>query len=86
MKSATMNKRSFLLLAIAFFACQSLTFAQTAKDVFGNSETPILYLGIDFTKAKIIDEPTTKNYCKTGYSAFFYAYIVDWDWHQPDRI
>ena len=60
MKSATMNKRSFLLLAIAFFVCQSLTFAQTAKDVFGNSETPILYLGIDFTKAKIIDEPTSE--------------------------
>jgi hypothetical protein len=60
MKSATMNKRSFLLLAIAFFSCQALTFAQTAKDVFGNSETPILYLGIDFTKAKIIDEPTSE--------------------------
>lgn len=60
MKSATINKRSFLLLAISFFACHALTFAQTAKDAFGNSETPIFYLGIDFTKAKIIDEPTTE--------------------------
>ncbi|HLK30152.1 MAG TPA: hypothetical protein VKT28_16340 [Puia sp.] len=55
MKSAIISKRKFLLLAIAFFACHSFTFAQTAKDVFTNSETPIIYLGIDFTKAKMID-------------------------------
>ena len=30
--------------------------AQTAKEVFGNSDTQILYLGIDFTKAKLIDD------------------------------
>jgi hypothetical protein len=60
MKSATINKRSFLLLAASLFVFNALTFAQTAKDVFGNSETPILYLGIDFTKAKIIDDPTTE--------------------------
>jgi hypothetical protein len=31
------------------------SFAQTLKDVFSNSETPVLYLGIDFSKAKLID-------------------------------
>src|ERR1700712_2363463 len=31
-------------------------FAQTIKDVFNSSETPIFYLGIDFTKAKLIDD------------------------------
>src|ERR1017187_7190952 len=56
MKSATVSKQRFLLLAIVIFACQTLTFAQTLKDVFNNSETPILYLGIDFAKAKLIDD------------------------------
>ena len=44
-------------MAVLFFcvATQPL-FAQTAKDAFTNSETPILYLGIDFTKAKLIDD------------------------------
>ncbi len=50
--------RTFSLLFTALLFCgasQSL-FAQTAKDVFGNSETSIFYLGIDFTKAKLIDD------------------------------
>jgi hypothetical protein len=60
MKSVTINKRSFFLFLVSFFAFNALTFAQTAKDVFSNSETPIIYLGIDFTKAKIIDDPTNE--------------------------
>jgi len=32
--------------------------AQTLKDVFTNSETPIFYYGIDFTKTKVIDDAT----------------------------
>jgi hypothetical protein len=35
---------------------QSLT-AQSAKDVFASSETPVYYLGVDFTLAKLIDAP-----------------------------
>jgi hypothetical protein len=59
MKSVRIPKQKILLLAIAFLACQVFTFAQTtAKDVFGNSETQVLYLGIDFTKTKIIDDAT----------------------------
>lgn len=58
MKSTAVSKRSFQLLAIAFFVCQASTFAQTSKDVFNNSETPLLYLGIDFTKARLIDDAT----------------------------
>lgn len=30
--------------------------AQTLKDVFSSSETPIFYFGVDFTKAKVIDD------------------------------
>jgi hypothetical protein len=59
MKSVRIPKQKVLLLAIALLACQTFTFAQTtAKDVFGNSETQVLYLGIDFTKTKIIDDAT----------------------------
>jgi len=53
--TATIGKRSFLLLLFHLLVCNTI-FAQTAKDVFGNSETQVLYLGIDFTKAKIIGE------------------------------
>ncbi|MFT4155881.1 hypothetical protein [Parafilimonas sp.] len=31
-------------------------FAQTLKDVFTNSETPVFYLGIDFTQTRLIDD------------------------------
>ncbi len=31
-------------------------FAQTAKDIFSSSETPITYLGIDFSKAKLLGD------------------------------
>ncbi len=31
--------------------------AQSLKDFFGNSATPLTYLGIDFTKAKLINYP-----------------------------
>jgi hypothetical protein len=33
-------------------------FSQTLKDFFNSSETPSVYLGVDFTKAKLIDEST----------------------------
>ena len=40
------------------FVCllASPAFSQTLKDLFNSSETPVLYLGIDFTKAKLIDD------------------------------
>jgi hypothetical protein len=33
-------------------------FSQTLKEFFGSSETPAMYLGIDFTKARLIDDAT----------------------------
>lgn len=50
------------LIAFFFFLGTTASFAQTAKDVFTNSETPILYLGVDFTKSKAIDELTTSEF------------------------
>ncbi len=46
----------FMCFIAAALLCQPV-FAQTLKDVFNSSETPLLYLGIDFTKAKLIDDP-----------------------------
>jgi hypothetical protein len=47
------------LLFVLFIACFAQpSFAQTAKDVFNSSETPVFYLGIDFTKARLIDDAT----------------------------
>ncbi len=52
-------KRSFAIVVAFFLVCGSLqsVMAQTAKDIFYSSETPITYLGIDFTNAKLIGDP-----------------------------
>jgi hypothetical protein len=50
------------LIALFFFFGTPSAFAQTAKDVFTNSETPILFLGVDFTKSKAIDELTISEF------------------------
>jgi hypothetical protein len=55
-------KRTASFIRLIFFlfitgAAQS-SIAQTAKEVFNSSETPVLYLGIDFTKARLIDDAT----------------------------
>ena len=54
-------KLKWLIALFLFFGTTS-AFAQTAKDVFTNSETQILYLGIDFTKVKVIDELTVSEF------------------------
>lgn len=46
--------RLFVLILLLLPA--TAAFSQTLKDVFANSETPLLYLGIDFTKARLIDD------------------------------
>jgi hypothetical protein len=46
--------RVFLISNLFFSATAGFT--QSLKEVFNNSETPLLYLGVDFTKAKIIDD------------------------------
>lgn len=48
-----LKKLNWLLAFLFFFGAQAS--AQTLKDVFNNSESPILYLGIDFSKSKLID-------------------------------
>ena len=53
------SKYSIMLFtALCFCLSAQNAFSQTAKDVFTNSETPIFYLGIDFTQARLIDDAT----------------------------
>jgi len=50
--------RLFILLVV-MTASQLTGFSQTLKDVFTNSETPVFFYGVDFTKTKLIDDPAT---------------------------
>ncbi len=46
------------LSLFTFFVCFALFLkAQTLNEVLNNTETPIFYYGIDFTKAKLIGDP-----------------------------
>jgi hypothetical protein len=47
-----------LMFVLLIAGAANAAFAQTAKDVFNSSETNVLYLGIDFTKARLIDDAT----------------------------
>jgi hypothetical protein len=49
-------KFSWLFALVFIFGNFQNASAQTLKDFFNNSETPLTYLGIDFTKAKLINE------------------------------
>jgi len=44
-------------IGIFLFCCISTaSFSQTLKEAFGNNESPIVYLGIDFSKCKLLDD------------------------------
>ena len=43
------------IIALVLFFGGTQTFAQTLKDVFNNSESPVLYLGIDFSRSRLLD-------------------------------
>jgi hypothetical protein len=51
------NYRRLFIFLVIVIAAQFRVSAQTLKDMFTNSETPVLYYGIDFTKARVIDDP-----------------------------
>lgn len=52
-----MNKLSGLIAVLFFLGTTQPLAAQKLKDVFNSSETPVFYLGIDFTLARLIDAP-----------------------------
>jgi hypothetical protein len=49
-------KTNWLILISIFFSNIQSATAQTLKDVFTSSETAILYLGIDYTQARLMGE------------------------------
>lgn len=49
------NKLSWLVSIVLFCGISNSAFSQTLKDVFSNSASPIFYLGIDFSKARLLD-------------------------------
>lgn len=51
-----MLKANWLILVLFFFSGIRPLPAQTIKDVFTSSETSILYLGIDYTQARLIND------------------------------
>lgn len=52
------QKLSWLFAFVLLFGSSTQSFSQTIKDFFSNSETPTVYLGIDFTKARLINSLT----------------------------
>ena len=57
MKKATLFKQFGLLLAmLALFQCALI--GQTLKEFFNDNSIPLLYLGIDFTRTRLIDDNT----------------------------
>lgn len=45
----------FVVAALSILGTTTSSFSQTLKDFFSNSESPVVYLGIDFSKAKLLD-------------------------------
>lgn len=50
------------LLFLAIYATPDFLPAQSAKDIFSSSETPITYLGIDFSNARLIGDAAADAY------------------------
>ena len=46
------------LFVVVFFGINLSAGAQTLKEVLNSSETPLFYLGVDFTQARLIDDAT----------------------------
>lgn len=51
------QKFSWLFALVMFFAGSTTSFSQTIKDFFSNTSTPLTYLGIDYTRNKLINNP-----------------------------
>ena len=44
------------LVAFAFIGLSQPVYSQTAKEIFNSSETPLTYLGIDFSQARLMGD------------------------------
>lgn len=50
------SKLNWLLATVLFCVVSESAFSQSLKEVFTDSESPIFYLGIDFSKARLIGD------------------------------
>lgn len=53
-----LHKLNWLFAVLLLSSLSQSAFSQTLKDFFSTSEAPTVYLGIDFTKARLINSPT----------------------------
>lgn len=51
----TFTKSKWLVAVFIFLGGSAASSAQSLKDVFNNSESPLVYLGIDFSQARLLD-------------------------------
>ncbi|MEO6542240.1 MAG: hypothetical protein ABIN74_14655 [Ferruginibacter sp.] len=51
------QKISWLLVLVFFLGSSTLSFSQAIKDFFNNTTTPLTYLGIDYAKNRLINDP-----------------------------
>jgi hypothetical protein len=49
------NKLSWVVIIVLLCGINTSAFSQNLKDVFSNNESPIFYLGIDFSKTRLLD-------------------------------
>src|SRR3954466_7556254 len=63
-----MNKLPLLFAVLLFLGIRQVS-AQSLKDVFNSSETPLLYLGIDYTQARVIDAPESASDIREKFGA-----------------
>lgn len=56
------KKLNWLLAVVFSFGTLSSAFSQTLNEFFNNSELHLTYLGIDFTKAKLINAPDANSF------------------------
>jgi hypothetical protein len=52
------QKLSWLFAVLFLLAYSNQSFAQTAKEFFNDFSTPLTYLGIEYTKNRLINDPT----------------------------
>lgn len=76
------QKLSWLFAILLFLGSSAQSFSQTIKDFFSNNATPLTYLGIDYTKARLINDPGGN---PTDIQARLYRSMNDLVINEPDN-
>lgn len=56
------NKLNWLFTVLLFLGVSQTVFSQTLNEFFNNSEMHLTFLGVDFSKAKLINDPTANSF------------------------